>query len=226
MKDKVAGLDSAVNAAQVVKRRKKTKKRKVLEEEKKLCEEGGTGQDWRRKVEHTEIKSHWDLLDRGLRRRDVQEEWSSERWQLEYEDALDMEDKFQGFLRQREEEKRKVKEEMQDEEEVCSLHPLPSPKFNMEEQHVIEISPDRLPDKWDEKERNKPRKILGLSNDMCIFLGELLQEQGKAGEEEGRERKDDANEDKLCQPNLDKLPEAKQGNWCLQAWCRGEWAQS
>jgi hypothetical protein len=137
-----------------------------------------------------------------------------------------MEDKFQGFLRQREEEKRKVKEEMQDEEEVCSLHPLPSPKLNMEEQHVIEISPDRLPDKWDDQERNKPRKILGLSNDMCIFLDELLQEQGKAGEEEGRERKDDANEDKLCQPSLDKLPEAKQGNWCLQAWCRGEWAQS
>ena len=52
MKDKVAGLDSAVNAAQAVKRRKKTKKRKVLEEEKKLAwkVEGGLvlGQDWSR----------------------------------------------------------------------------------------------------------------------------------------------------------------------------------
>ena len=213
MKDKVAGLDSAVNVAQAVKRRKKTKKRKVPEEEKKLAwkVEGGLvlGQDWSRGGDR--IRSHWDLLDRGLTRRDVQEEWSSERWQLEYEDALDMEDKFQGFLRQREEEKRKVKEEVQDEEEVCSLHPLP----------------DRQPDWWDERqERNYKRKNLGLSDDMCNFLEELLQGQGKAGDEEERKMKDDANKDKLCEANNDKQLEAKQGNLYYQAWCGGPWAQN
>lgn len=225
MKEKVACLGNAVNKAQVVKKRKKGKKRKLLEEENKLCEDGTGLED--RKLEHTEIRSHWDLLDRGLSRRDKWGAWSSERWQMEYEDALDMEDKFQGFLMQMEEEKRKVKEEVQDEEDVCSLHPLPSPRLIMEEQHDIEVCPDRQPDWWDEhQERNYKRKNLGLSNDMCDFLEELLQDQGKAGDEEERKRKDDANKDKLCEANNDKLPEAKQGNLYYQAWCASKWAEN
>ena len=223
MKDKVAGLGNAVNVAPVVKKRKKRKKRKVIEEEKKWCEEGGEGQDLRMMDEHTQIRSHWDLLDRADARRAKQEEWSSEREQMEYEDSLDIEDKFQRFLRQREEEKRKVKEEVQDEKEACSLHPLQSPKFIMEEKHVTEISPDRQPE--ESRRGTSLQKILGLSVDMRNFVDELLQEQGKAGDEEERKRKGDANNDKLCEANDGKLPEAEQGNWFLQAWCRGEWAE-
>ena len=75
-----------------------------------------------------------------------------------------------------------------------------SPTFIMEEQHAIEVGPDREPDWWDEQqERNNKRKKLGLSNDMCDFLDELMQRQGKAGDEEERKRKDDANKDKLVE---------------------------
>ena len=38
-----------------------------------------------------------------------------------------------------------------------------------------------------------------MSNDMCDFLDELMQRQGKAGDEEERKRKDDANKDKLVE---------------------------